>query len=191
MQDLFGFRKSIAAGVLIAMASYLFLKAEAPLGALLFGFGLSFVCLFKLELFTGKIGYFGQQNLPYLKILLGNLIGCALVCALFFWDEDTRLVAQNLIAIKSALPWYTALIKGIFCGVLMFLAVYSWSKGFRSGCFLCVSVFILSGLEHSIADFAYMGFAWHWCWNFIWIVLGNALGAVGCRLLVQEQEATN
>lgn len=187
MQDLFGFRKSIAAGILIAMASYLFLKAEAPLGALLFGFGLSFVCLFKFELFTGKIGYFGQQDFPYLKILLGNLIGCVFVCALFFWDEDTRLVAQNLMTIKSAMPWYVALIKGGFCGILMFLAVYSWSKGFRAGCFLCVSVFILCGFEHSIADFAYMGFAWQWSWNFLWIVLGNALGAIACRLLVQEQ----
>lgn len=187
MADLFGFRKSIAAGIFIAMASYLFLKAQAPLGALFFGFGLSFVCLFKLELFTGKIGFLGVQNLPYLKILLGNLIGCALVCALFFWDEETRLVAENLVILKAELPWYVALVKSIFCGVLMFLAVYSWQKGFRAGCFLCVTVFILCGFEHSIADFAYMGFALKWCWNFLWIVLGNAIGAVGCRLLVEEK----
>lgn len=181
-----GLKKSIAAGALIAMASYLFLKAEKPLGALLFGFALSFVCLFSLDLFTGKIGWLGEKKFAYLKILFGNAIGCLAVCALLRWNGGVIEAAQALVASKAALSWYMALINGCFCGVLMFLAVYSWAKGFRAGCFLCVSVFILCGFEHSIADLAYMGFAWSWSWNLVWIVLGNAIGAIVCRLLIQE-----
>ncbi len=179
-------KKSIAAGVLISMASYLFLKAEKPLGALLFGFALCFVCLFELDLFTGKIGWFGAKEIPYLKILLGNAIGTLAVCALLRWNADVAQTAAGLVAAKAALPWYLALINGTFCGVLMFLAVYSWSKGLRAGCFLCVSVFILCGFEHSIADLAYMGYANMWTWNLLWILLGNGIGAVVCRMLIME-----
>lgn len=177
-------KKSIAAGALIAMASYLFLQAEKPLGAILFGFALSFVCLFELDLFTGKIGWFGDRQLPYMQILAGNTIGALAVTALLRWNPGVIETAQALAQTKAALSWYMALINGTFCGVLMFLAVYSWGKGFHAGCFLCVTVFILCGFEHSIADLAYMGFAWIWSWNLFWIVLGNGIGAVVCRLLI-------
>lgn len=179
-------KKSIAAGALIAMASYLFVKADKPLGAILFGFALCFVCLFELDLFTGKIGWFGDKDLPYLKILAGNTIGALAVTAMLRWNSGVIEAAQTLALAKVALPWYMAFINGCFCGVLMFLAVYSWSKGFKSGCFLCVTVFILCGFEHSIADLAYMGLAWIWSWNLLWIVLGNAIGAVVCRLMLLE-----
>lgn len=178
-------RRSIAAGVLIGMASYLFVKADKPLGALLFGFALCFVCLFELDLFTGKIGWLGERKLPFLQILAGNAIGTLAVCTLLRWNTGVIEAAQSLSLAKAALPWYMAFINGAFCGVLMFLAVYSWSKGFRAGCFLCVSVFILCGFEHSIADLAYMSLAWIWSWNLVWIVLGNAAGAVVCRLLIE------
>ena len=177
-------KKSIASGVLIGMASYLFLRAEKPFGALLFGFALCFICLFQLDLFTGKIGYLGEKKLPFLQILAGNALGVFIVTAMLRWNGNVIETAQTLVQAKCALPWYLALINGCFCGALMFLAVYSWSKGFKSGCFLCVSVFILFGFEHSIADMAYMGFAWVWTFNLFWIILGNAIGAVAIRLLV-------
>lgn len=179
-------KKSISAGCLIAMASYLFVKADKPLGAILFGFALCFVCLFELDLFTGKIGWFGQKDLPYLKILVGNTIGALAVCAMLRWNTGIIEAATTIAQAKAALPWYMAFINGCFCGVLMFLAVYGWSKGFKAGCFLCVTVFILCGFEHSIANLAYMGLAWVWSWNLAWIVLGNAVGAVVCRLMLLD-----
>ncbi len=179
-------KKSIAAGALIAMASYLFLKADAPLGAIFFGFALSFVCLYQLDLFTGKIGYFGEKDFAFIKILIGNFIGAGIVCILLRWNAGMIETAVALAEKKAALPWYIALINGTFCGVLMYLAVNSWNKGFHAGCFLCVTVFILCGFEHSIADFAYMAYAWVWSINLLWILLGNAVGAVAARLLVHE-----
>lgn len=180
-------RKSIAAGALIAMASYLYLKATAPLGAIFFGFALSFIIVYKLDLFTGKIGMFGEKKLPYMQILAGNLIGALTVCLLLGVNANISQAAAELAAIKAALPWYTALINGVFCGVLMYLAVSSWNRGFHAGCFLSVTVFILCGFEHSIADFAYMAYAWTWSVNLLWILLGNAIGAVLCRLAVEER----
>ena len=179
-------KKSIAAGALIAVASFLYLKAAAPLGALLFGFALCFVCLFQLDLFTGKIGYLGAKDLPYVKILAGNLIGAAIVCLLLCQNTAIIEPAETLCAAKATLPWYTALINGTFCGVLMYLAVASYARGFKSGCFLCVSVFILCGFEHSIADFAYMMFGFAFSINLLYIMIGNALGAVICRLLIEN-----
>lgn len=181
-----GMRKSIAAGVLIGMAGYLFVKADRPLGAILFGFALSFVCLFSLDLFTGKIGWLGEKKMPYLMILAGNTIGALAVTALLRWNTGVIEAATAIVEPKCALPWYMALINGTFCGVLMFLAVYSWSKGFKAGCFLCVTVFILCGFEHSIADIAYMGLAWKWTFNLVWILAGNAIGAVICRMLIVD-----
>lgn len=177
-------RKSIAAGVLIAMAAYLYVLQTDVIGAALFGFGLCMVCLFELDLFTGKIGYFGALNLPYLKILLGNLIGCALVCLALRVNPAGIESAIAIAEKKAALSWSAALVNGFFCGVLMYVAVASWKKGLRSGCFLCVTVFILCRFEHSIADFSYMALAWVWSVNLIWIVLGNALGAVAARMLI-------
>ncbi|WP_288876311.1 formate/nitrite transporter family protein [uncultured Allobaculum sp.] len=180
-------KKSIAAGGMIAIAAYLFLRAEAPLGALFFGFGLAFVIIYQLDLFTGKIGFFGEHDLPFLRILLGNLIGAGIVCLLLRTNTPVIETAQALVEKKDALSWYVALINGTFCGVLMYLAVSSWKRGFHAGCFLCVTVFILCGFEHSIADFAYMALAWKWSLNLLWILLGNALGAVICRLMVEDK----
>lgn len=182
-------KKSIAAGALIAMASCLFLKAQAPLGGLLFGFALCFICLFELDLFTGKIGFFGEKDLPYLKILAGNLIGALIVCLLLRDSLDVAELALPVAEKKAALSWHGALINGIFCGVLMYLAVASWAKGLKAGCFLCVSVFIFCGFEHSIADFAYMAYAWKWSINLLYILAGNAIGAVVCRLMIQTKPA--
>lgn len=182
-------KKSTSAGFLIAMASYLYLKTGGILGAILFGFALSFVCLFHLNLFTGKIGWFGVKRHCYTLTLLGNIFGVLLVVFLTMWDTEAVQMAQQLVAIKAAYPWYVALSKGFFCGVLMFLAVHSWHEGYKIGCFLCVTVFILSGFEHSIADLAYIYFANQWTWNIVWIILGNALGAISCRWMIWEKGA--
>lgn len=70
----------------------------------------------------------------------------------------------------------------------MYLAVLGWSRGIKSACFVCVSVFIFCGFEHSIADMAYMALAGQWMWNLIWILLGNGIGAVVCRMMIKDGE---
>ena len=181
-------RKSITAGALVGTAAYLFLRSEKPFGALLFGFALCFVCLCNLDLFTGRIGWFGVKDFPYLRILIGNAIGAVAVSLLLRQNTAIIETAQAVVSTKAALPWHVALINGIFCGVLMYLAVLGWSRGIKSACFVCVSVFIFCGFEHSIADMAYMALAGQWMWNLIWILLGNGIGAVVCRMMIMDGE---
>ena len=77
----------------------------------------------------------------------------------------------------------TIVLKGIFCGMLMFIAadVYKKKQSYL-GAFICVPVFILAGSEHSIADMYYFCASWTFSLEalaFILLVaLGNAIGGV-------------
>ena len=83
------FKKSIGAGLAIALGGFIFVCMKGGLaGAILFSTGLLTVCIFGLNLYTGKICYFfdrggaiPQDILPkvawYLMVLIGNLIAAA------------------------------------------------------------------------------------------------------------------
>ena len=72
------FVKSILAGIAIGIGSYVNLRLGGIAGAFLFSVGLFLVCHFRLNLYTGKVGYTGI--IKNLQFLLGNLIG-----SLFLW----------------------------------------------------------------------------------------------------------
>ncbi|MBR3965373.1 MAG: formate/nitrite transporter family protein, partial [Clostridia bacterium] len=76
-----------------------------------------------------------------------------------------------------------ALVRGVFCGILMYLAVSIYKeKGTYLSILFCVPAFILAGFEHSIADmfyFAASGIVSLRALGFIWtVILGNALGGM-------------
>ena len=86
----------------------------------------------------------------------------------------------------------------------MFIAVDSYKSGKDTfskyiGIFLCVPVFILSGLEHCVADMFYLQLAGAYslqALSFILLAsLGNTLGAflipLFTQVLFQEKAATN
>ncbi len=160
--------KSIASGIMISIGATVYLVTENKVaGALLFTVGLFCICSFGMNLFTGKIGYvLENKNHPNcLWIWVGNFLGCIVSCSLIRLAKPSLAdTASQLVANKLALPWYSVLILGFFCGILMYLAV----ENFRSspndfgrvlGLFLCVSAFILCGFEHSVADMCYCVFA--------------------------------
>ena len=82
------------------------------------------------------------------------------------------------------LSFGSALIKGIFCGVLMYMAVSIYRDHNKNiaGILFCIPVFILCGFEHSIADmfyFAASGIVSFKALIFILIIiLGNAVGGM-------------
>ena len=83
--------------------------------------------------------------------------------------------------------WQT-FVRGIMCGILMYLAVSIFrDKKTPLGILFCIPVFILSGFEHSIADifyFATSGIVSLQAFVFLWTVIaGNAVGAVILPLL--------
>ncbi len=166
------FIKALLAGGMISIGGSVFLSLSGEnriAGALLFAVGLMMICVFKLNLFTGKAGYLarcktgeGGKYLVFLAVVyIGNLLG-TLISALLI--NMTRLTisetAASLSQTKLSDSYISLFVLAIFCGMLMFLAVESYAKiqdgaGKYLAIMLCVSVFILAGFEHCIADMFY------------------------------------
>lgn len=193
--------KAIGAGVMIGIGATVFLACENKVvGALMFTVGLFAICSFGLNLFTGKIGYiFSNKNHPdCLTIWLGNLIGCVVTGAAVriarpeFHEKALAMVDAKL---EKSIP--ALLILSFFCGVLMYAAVENFrrNKDSVSGIFgivMCVSVFILSGFEHSVADMCYCvyavtsaGYAGRSLLMLLIVSVGNSLGAWALRGMTQ------
>ena len=202
MMDLL--KKSVAAGFAITIGATVYLVSENKVaGALLFSVGLFVICAFGLNLFTGKIGYvLDNKNRPNcLLIWLGNLLGCIIGSGLVrLAKPGLHDAAAGILSAKLALNWYSVLILGFFCGMLMYAAVENYRAsphGFGKviGLFLCVSVFILCGFEHSIADMCYCVFGVSSVGELPQIVLfllmvsaANSAGAIVLRLATRSKE---
>ena len=180
----------IAAGIAISLGGSVFLACEnRVVGAVLFSVALLCICFRGYALFTGKVGFFPEtHDRPALQLLLlcllGNLIA-TVVCGLLV-RFAVPASGETAFAVCSGkltqLPLAT-LVRGFFCGILMYLAVSVWrDRQTPLGILFCIPVFILSGFEHSIADmfyFAASGIVSAEAFGFIWLVIiGNALGAM-------------
>lgn len=194
---------AVLAGLAIGLGGAVFLAIDNKIiGALFFTVGLFTVCVNGFNLFTGKVGYAWGQSPSYLLFLLivwlGNLAGTCAAAALL---NLTRLApafaekAAGLAALKLNDNCLSIFVLAVFCNILMYIAV----DGFRSnghelgkylGLFFGVSVFIICGFEHCVANMFYfaMAGAWNahaWLWLLI-MTLGNAVGGLllpGCRIL--------
>ena len=180
----------VCAGICIALGGSVFLAVDNRLaGAVLFSVALLCICMKGYALFTGKVGFVPEDHgRPALQLLLagllGNLIGTFL-CGFFLRLGLPALgeAARTICAAKLAQAPAAALIRGVFCGILMYLAVSIWKERQSPlGILFCIPVFILSGFEHSIADmfyFAVSGIVSLKAFVFLWLVIiGNALGAM-------------
>ena len=190
------FLYAVLAGMAIALGGAVFLALDNKiLGALFFTVGLFTVCVNGFNLFTGKVGYAPDNHfrpaylLFLLLVWLGNLAGTWLVASLL---SLTRLAvpfaekAATLCTVKLADGPLSIFILAVFCNVLMYIAV----EGFRSnghelgkylGLFFGVSVFILCGFEHCVANMFYFSMAglWGQAHTWVWLLimtLGNAVG---------------
>ena len=180
----------VCAGICIALGGSVFLAVDNRLaGAVLFSVALLCICMKGYALFTGKVGFLPEEHSKtalqlLLAGLLGNLIGTFLCGQLLrFGLPALSETAATLCAAKLAQAPAAALIRGVFCGILMYLAVSIWKERQTPlGILFCIPVFILSGFEHSIADmfyFAVSGIVSLKAFVFLWLVIiGNALGAM-------------
>lgn len=189
---------AVAAGFCIGVGGIVSLMQENKIaGAFLFAVGLLTILIFKLNLFTGMVGYLSdrlfERNWGYLITLvtvwIGNFIGTALAAGLIRPTRIGDAIAAKALAsvqIKIADAWYSLLILGIFCGLLMYIAVDTYKKNIGEKDFLCciavfmgVMVFILAGFEHSIADMFYFvlsGRVLQGIGALALITIGNAIG---------------
>ena len=183
--------EGVAAGVLISIggAIFLALSENKYVGACLFSVALLCICFKGYNLFTGKVGFmvYGHDKKAFLTLfagLIGNVVGTLVFgLALSFALPDLNTQAEVLCNAKFTQELYQTLIRAIFCGILMYLAVSIFKENKTVvGIIFCIPVFILAGFEHSIADMAYFATArifTHKALLFIaTVVLGNAIGGM-------------
>lgn len=166
--------KGILAGIAISIGGFLFIKTKEHTGnhvlaSFLFAIGLIFVCNFQYFLYTGKICYLfdewkNKEQLNYgIQLLigyLGNIIGALIVALSLKYTISLPDFVETMVESKATDNWYSLIVKGIFCGILIFVAVDGFKKidnslGKYIVLFLCVGGFIVCGYEHSIADAFY------------------------------------
>ena len=194
------FLSGILAGISISIGGTIFLLCESKIiGALFFTVGLFSVCVFGFSLFTGKVCYAFDNDRAYaLKlpvIWLGNLAG-ALITA--FLEMQTRLgpaLTEKAAAIcqtklGQGLP--SAVILAIFCNIMFFIAVEGYKTiphelGKYLAIFFGVTVFVICGFEHCVANMYYftVGQAWSAQAALCLLVMtaGNAVGGVSIPML--------
>ena len=180
----------ILSGILVSIGGAVFLSCEnRVVGAVLFSVALLSICFMGYSLYTGKVGFMAEKHGKeewsiLLWGLLGNLIG-TLFCGLIlkFAVPSMRETANTVCQAKLTQPWYGTLVRGAFCGMLMYLAVAIY-RNHKSplGILFGIPVFILSGFEHSIADMFYFACSDQYSLKtllfIVLVVLGNSAGAL-------------
>ena len=190
--------RAILAGMMIGIGGCVYLGCEVKwVGAILFAVGLFTIFSFRLDLYTGKVGYIFDNDrsyVPYLLVvIIGNFIGCLILGLMMPLDAAVNLANAKL----DNYEFLPVLFKGVLCGMLMFIAAdcYKNTKSFIAT-FVCVPVFILAGFEHSIADMFYFcsagAFSVESLVFIITVLIGNAIGGFlipVCRKWMYEDEA--
>lgn len=180
----------ISSGILISLGGAVFLACDNKyVGAALFCVALVCICIKGYSLYTGKIGFIpekhGKEEFSVLLLgLLGNVIGTVICGYLIrFGLPALGETAEKICTLKLEQTFVSTLIRGFFCGVLMYLAVSIYrDKKTVVGILFCIPVFILAGFEHSVADmfyFAASGIVSLKAFAFIWtVILGNSIGGM-------------
>ena len=188
--------EGILAGLMITIGCCVYLACSATGeivgkigGAVLFSVGLIAVCYFGFSLYTGKIGFvIADHSKDAISVLLLGLLGNVIAAAVFgiaigYAIPSLRETALNACEARLNQEWWQTLIRGIGCGILMYVAVGLFKeKKTPLGIIFAIPAFILAGFEHSIADMGYFAIAGIYsakALGFIWLViLGNSIGSL-------------
>ena len=197
MQNFKEIIKAILAGGAISLGGLAFICCQNQIiGSLFFVVGLFLVLVANLNLFTGKICYIcDNPKLEFVETLivvyLGNLIGCYIFGSLLQISKFTDLatIFKATLDARMNRQWYEIIILGVFCNLCIFIAVKGYSQNKEIwkkilSLFFGVSVFVLCGFEHCVADMFYITFCQSWSIKsvgFILLVtLGNIIGGFLC-----------
>ena len=193
------FLSAAAAGLSIAIGGTVYLSVEnTTAGALLFAVGLYVIVLNGLHLYTGKVGYLiGQEDKAGYGLLLaltwaGNLAGTGLGAACVLRSRISGISggAGELAAVQLSDTPASIFLLSVFCGFLMYAAVDGFKKkGNPLILFVCVSVFILCGFEHCVANMFYFSLAGVWSGKAVLYLLLMTLGNSAGGLLIPALEA--
>ena len=186
----------ILAGVMVSIGGSVLLSVDNRYaGAVLFCIALLAICYFGFNLYTGKVGFlWNTHDADALSMAFLGLAGNFLGTLLMGWLLSAALPQLRDAALAACekrltqLPMQT-LLRGFFCGVLMYTAVWIYrEKKTALGILFCIPVFILAGFEHSIADMFYFSlsgtiFRPASLLFLLLVVLGNSVGGMFIPLL--------
>ena len=196
MKKLNTFVYAILAGMFISIGGIVFLSLENKvIGSIMFAVGLFAICTMKFNLYTGKVCYLFDNKPSYLIdlliIWLGNFVGTFVTGNIL---KLTRIYpalqekAQSIVSIKLQDEPISVFILAIFCDILIYLAVEGYKNnphelGKYMATLFGVSVFILCGFEHCVANMFYISVGDMWTWDhaiehIVIVTLGNSLGGV-------------
>ena len=193
------FVDSIYAGMCIALGGFASVGLAKPFNGIIFSAGLVMIIFLGLQLFTGNIlrakeGFSWEMLWKFWGLVyLGNFVGCFLsawvVILSGFPLEATAAIANT----KAALPFMEAFWRGIFCNVLVCIAAYLGKsiKAPTAGKILIimlpVTLFVISGYEHSVADMFYFSVGKTSLFNLIPVTLGNIIGGLLVVLCIKNK----
>ena len=166
---------AILAGISIGLGGLVFLRLKGTfdgsdvVGALLFSIGLFIICTRGYNLFTGKVCYSLDNKPNYiinlLIIWIGNILGTTLLSLILkptIINKGIQLTALKMVETKIASGYLSLFLLGIICNIFIFVAVDGFKNnkhelGKYLSLFLGVSIFIICGSEHCVADMFYFG----------------------------------
>ena len=183
--------KSVGAAFLISLGNFALLKLGNPIGPVIFAFGLLGVCYLGQNLFTGKCGFLIADKikpLDLLLILIGNMIA-GYIIGLIYAITDPGIVDA---AIAKVATWdfsMAFLLKSVFCGAIMYLAVLMYKKGTPLGIIFGVPLFIFCGFQHCVANIVTLGVAGTFSATIFLCVLGNFVGSLFTWYITKDKKA--
>ncbi len=172
--------KSFGAAFLISLGNFALLKLGNPIGPVIFAFGLLGVCYLGQNLFTGKCGFLISDKikpLDLLYILLGNMVA-GYIIGLIYATTDPSIIETAAAKVATWDFSITFLLKSIFCGAIMYLAVLMYKKGTPLGIIFGVPLFIFCGFQHCVANIVTLGVAGTFSITIFLCILGNFVGSL-------------
>jgi formate/nitrite transporter len=163
-----------AASVNTAAHAIANVSAARVVSGLIFPFGLGMVVLCGAELFTGNCLIFisvmermtsaAKMLRNWAWVYLGNFVGAVSLAAgtafagqLDYSGGGLALFTVKVAAAKCSLSFFTGVVQGFFCNVLVCIGVLCAlsakdTAGKIMGAYIPVSLFVICGFEHSVAN---------------------------------------
>lgn len=210
---------AVLAGLMIALGgmSFLYITSFNPnsiwlkiAGAIVFNIGLLFIVLLGLKLFTGmncdliKMNY--KEWYKLIICFIGNAVGCWLGAVLMFKTPIGGDLMARAIAVSTSkldCDWWVTLLSSIMCGLLITLALLGYRacepKSKMAAIFalmLPVFVFVILGVDHSVANQIYFAlatlggkpFTGEIVLNTFIAMIGNIIGGVSIPALLWAKD---
>ena len=175
---------SIWAGIAISIGGIAFLVTKQ---AIFFPIGLLIVCVYHLNLFTGKVPYAEVSHIPKLMtIVIGNIIGAFLVGFIISYSKPSLTSVATEICEKKLIERWEIIPLAILCNILIFVAVDNFKNHQISLTYrvivlwMSTTLFVVCGFEHCVANAFYFGVARIINWNVLIFLISNIIfNAVG------------